>query len=162
MVALSRGNIGQACDMRSFLAASLIPFLCAVACCLLLARPTEAFDLNKPVTEYTHTVWTHKDGLPSAFIYSIAQTQDGYLWLGTADGLVRFDGVRFVHWPSEMGHKVLLGAVPVCAACGSSGLRDVGLVLSFTDDCSDDGQVLFAGRETCGLPQFPVAAAEGF
>lgn len=88
----------------------------------MLTLPTDAFDFNKPVTEYTHTVWTHKDGLPSAFIYSIAQTQDGYLWLGTADGLVRFDGIRFVHWRSEMGHKVLLGAVhTVCAA------RDGGL-----------------------------------
>ena len=41
----------------------------------------EASDPNKPLTEYTHTVWTHKDGVPSAFIYAIVQTQDGYLWL---------------------------------------------------------------------------------
>jgi signal transduction histidine kinase/ligand-binding sensor domain-containing protein len=119
---VSGGNIGQVCDMRSSLKDSLIRSLCMAACWLVLALPTDALDSKKPVSEYTHTVWTHKDGLPSAFIYSIAQTQDGYLWLGTADGLVRFDGARFVHWRSEMGHKVLLGAVhSVCVA------RDGGL-----------------------------------
>ena len=108
--------------MRSFRATRLIPLLGAAACWLMLTLPTGAFDFDKPVSEYTHTVWTHKDGLPSAYINSMAQTRDGYLWLGTADGLVRFDGARFVHWRSEMGHKVLLGAVlTVCAA------RDGGL-----------------------------------
>jgi hypothetical protein len=38
-------------------------------------------DPNKPLTEYTHTVWIHKDGIPSAFIYAIAQTRDGPLAL---------------------------------------------------------------------------------
>ncbi len=84
--------------MRSFLAASLTRFFCAAVCWVLFALQSAAFDPTKPLTEYTHTVWTHKDGLPSAFIYSIAQTRDSYLWLATTDGLVRFDGVRFVHW----------------------------------------------------------------
>jgi len=79
-------------------------------------RAAEASDSNKPLTEYTHTVWTHKDGLPSAFIYSIAQAQDGYLWLATTDGLVRFDGARFVHWRPKTGHTELLGVVrSLCA-----------------------------------------------
>jgi ligand-binding sensor domain-containing protein len=126
--------------MRSFLAASLIPSLCAAACWLMLTLPTVAFDFNKPVTEYTHTVWTHKDGLPSAFIYSIAQTQDGYLWLGTADGLVRFDGVRFVHWRSEMGHKVLLGAVHTVCAAADGGLW-VGTASGMLGHIRGDGEV---------------------
>ncbi len=103
--------------MRSSLAASLIRFLCAAACCVPLALQAEASSSSKPLTEYTHTVWTHKDGIPSAFIYSIAQTQDGYLWLATTDGLVRFDGVRFVHWRPKTGHTALLGVVrSLCAA----------------------------------------------
>src|SRR3984893_14117550 len=97
--------------MRSFLAASLMRFFCAAACWVLLALQSGAADANKPLTEYTHTVWTHKDGLPSAFIYSIAQTEDGYLWLATTDGLVRFDGVRFVHWRPKTGYTELLGVV---------------------------------------------------
>ena len=36
-----------------------------------------------------------QQGLPNAWIYSIVQTHDGYLWLGTQTGLVKFDGVRF-------------------------------------------------------------------
>src|ERR1700687_4491211 len=89
---------------------------CMAACGVLLAVQSEASDSNKPLTEYTHTVWTHKDGIPSAFIYSIAQTRDGYLWLATTDGLVRFDGVRFVHWRPKTGHTALLGVVrSLCA-----------------------------------------------
>jgi ligand-binding sensor domain-containing protein/signal transduction histidine kinase len=103
--------------MRPFLAASLIRPFCTAACGVLLALPCEASDPNKPLSEYTHTVWTHKDGIPSAFIYSIAQTEDGYLWLATTDGLVRFDGVRFVHWRPKTGYTELLGVVrSLCAA----------------------------------------------
>jgi ligand-binding sensor domain-containing protein/signal transduction histidine kinase len=103
--------------MRSFRAAGLVRSLCAAACWALLALTSEASHPNKPLTEYTHTVWTHKDGIPSAFIYSIAQTRDGYLWLATKDGLVRFDGVRFLHWRPKTGHTALLGVVKsLCAA----------------------------------------------
>jgi signal transduction histidine kinase/ligand-binding sensor domain-containing protein len=49
-----------------------------------------------PLSDYVITSWTTKDGLPSDVIWSIAQDQEGYLWLGTSGGLVRFDGVRFV------------------------------------------------------------------
>jgi signal transduction histidine kinase/ligand-binding sensor domain-containing protein len=103
--------------MRSSLAGRLIRFFLAAACCAFPLLPAGAFASTKPLTEYTQTVWTHKDGLPSAFIYSMAQTQDGYLWLATADGLVQFDGVRFTHWRSKTGHRARLGAVlTLCAA----------------------------------------------
>ncbi|MBI3426521.1 MAG: hypothetical protein HY011_26640 [Acidobacteria bacterium] len=39
--------------------------------------------------------WTTADGLPQNAINAITQTRDGYLWLATNDGLVRFDGLRF-------------------------------------------------------------------
>jgi len=44
---------------------------------------------------YVQDVWTVKDGLPVNSINAIVQTRDGYIWLATYDGLVRFDGVRF-------------------------------------------------------------------
>src|SRR6202011_5944504 len=97
--------------MLSFPTVSLIRSFCVSACLALLTVRAGAFDSNKPLTEYTHTVWTHKDGIPSAFIYSIAQTRDGYLWLVTPVGLVRVDGVRFVHWRPTTGHTALLGIV---------------------------------------------------
>ena len=44
---------------------------------------------------YSRRVWQSADGLPEDFAQSLAQTPDGYLWIGTSGGLVRFDGVRF-------------------------------------------------------------------
>jgi len=45
---------------------------------------------------YSSRVWRTQDGLPNSRVRAITQTSDGYLWVGTAGGLVRFDGVRFV------------------------------------------------------------------
>jgi ligand-binding sensor domain-containing protein/signal transduction histidine kinase len=46
--------------------------------------------------EYSRRIWQSDDGLPQNRIQAITQTPDGYLWIGTSGGLVRFDGVRFV------------------------------------------------------------------
>ena len=54
-----------------------------------------ALDPAKALTQFTHSVWVMEDGLPQNSIRAIAQTADGYLWLATQAGLVRFDGVRF-------------------------------------------------------------------
>jgi ligand-binding sensor domain-containing protein/signal transduction histidine kinase len=45
--------------------------------------------------EYSHRVWRTEDGLPQNRVQAIAQTPDGYLWVGTSEGLARFDGSRF-------------------------------------------------------------------
>src|SRR5689334_9219234 len=42
-----------------------------------------------------------EDGLPSNVVRAIAQDGDGYLWVGTAEGVVRFDGHRFTGFPKE-------------------------------------------------------------
>lgn len=52
--------------------------------------------------DYHHTRWTVDDGAPAA-ILAMAQTTDGWLWLGTLDGLYRFDGVRFSRQPLPPG-----------------------------------------------------------
>src|SRR5262245_8916221 len=44
---------------------------------------------------YSHRVWRSVDGLPEDYAQALAQTPDGYLWIGTSGGLVRFDGTRF-------------------------------------------------------------------
>jgi signal transduction histidine kinase/ligand-binding sensor domain-containing protein len=51
--------------------------------------------------QYTLSSWTESDGLPATAIRAIAQDHDGYLWLGTRAGLVRFDGVQFVIWEDD-------------------------------------------------------------
>ena len=51
--------------------------------------------------EYSHRIWRVEDGLPQNRIQAIAQTPDGYLWIGTSGGLARFDGVRFTNFASS-------------------------------------------------------------
>jgi ligand-binding sensor domain-containing protein len=43
----------------------------------------------------TRTIWTQAQGLTQDTIRAIAQTRDGYLWVGTSEGLARFDGYEF-------------------------------------------------------------------
>ena len=55
----------------------------------------QALDPHKAITQYIHTVWGADNGLPTGNSMVIAQTGDGYLWIGTFNGLFRFDGVTF-------------------------------------------------------------------
>src|SRR5215472_14219451 len=57
-----------------------------------------ALDPKLDVSQYAHTAWKIRDGFTKGRITSIAQTPDGYLWLGTELGLLRFDGVRAIPW----------------------------------------------------------------
>jgi ligand-binding sensor domain-containing protein/signal transduction histidine kinase len=67
---------------------------------MLLAWCPGALALNPAldISQYAQTSWKIRDGFTKGAIRGIAQTPDGYLWLGTEFGLVRFDGVRPVSW----------------------------------------------------------------
>ncbi len=52
-------------------------------------------DPNRAITQYGLDLWQKRDGLPQRSVSAIARTRDGYLWLGTEEGLVRFDGSKF-------------------------------------------------------------------
>ncbi|HLP48873.1 MAG TPA: two-component regulator propeller domain-containing protein, partial [Candidatus Kapabacteria bacterium] len=52
-------------------------------------------DPGKQITQYIHDAWGIEQGLPQNSVSSVIQTGDGYLWLGTEEGLVRFDGSHF-------------------------------------------------------------------
>jgi len=67
------------------------------AACVVIAAAARAgaLDPQKDISQYIQTVWTTDAGLPQTSIYTIAQTGDGYLWVGTESGLARFDGLRF-------------------------------------------------------------------
>jgi ligand-binding sensor domain-containing protein len=69
--------------------------LAAVLAAFLAAASIRALNPEIPLARYGHDVWTSDSGLPQNSVTAIVQTHDGYLWLGTQEGLVRFDGVRF-------------------------------------------------------------------
>lgn len=62
---------------------------------LLFCKAAYALNPNKEITQYSREVWRKEAGLPSGSILSIMQSRQGYLWFGTFNGLVRFDGVAF-------------------------------------------------------------------
>ena len=69
----------------------------------LCARDALALDPRKSLTQYSRMVWTQEHGLPQDTVRTIAQTNDGYLWLGTDEGLARFDGYEFVVFDKANG-----------------------------------------------------------
>lgn len=71
---------------------------------LLAGQAVVGLDPSKQITQYVHDGWTTADGLPQNSVLAIAQTPDGYLWLGTEEGLSRFDGVRFVTFEKRALH----------------------------------------------------------
>ena len=72
-------------------------------CIAALASSALALNPRKALTQYTRVAWTQAQGLPQDTIRAIAQTADGYLWLGTDEGLARFDGYDFVTFTKDSG-----------------------------------------------------------
>jgi signal transduction histidine kinase/ligand-binding sensor domain-containing protein len=66
-------------------------------------QPASALNPRRALTQYTRTVWTQEHGLPQDTVRAIAQTKDGYLWIGTDEGLAQFDGYDFVVFNKENG-----------------------------------------------------------
>ncbi len=74
---------------------------------LLLGCPLVlALDPSLEVSQYGHTAWTARDGFSVGAIFAMAQTPDGYLWLGSEFGLYRFDGVHAVPWQPPAGQHL--------------------------------------------------------
>lgn len=65
--------------------------VCQVACIYAQAPPEQSVN----PADYVHTMWGTNEGLPQNTVNAIQQTRDGYIWLGTGGGLVRFDGLAF-------------------------------------------------------------------
>ncbi|MDI3288019.1 two-component regulator propeller domain-containing protein [Polyangium sp. 15x6] len=89
------------------------------------SQPAPALDLYQRLDEMHHTAWTGKDGLTGK-PDSLAQTADGYLWIGTSNGLYRFDGVAFERYQPEAG------ALPAASVNALLATRDGGLWVGYT------------------------------
>jgi signal transduction histidine kinase/ligand-binding sensor domain-containing protein len=92
--------------------------------------------------QYRIDQWTADDGLPQNSVFGIVQTQDGYLWLATVDGLARFDGARFTIFNKS----------------NSPGIINNRFVNLFEDGRGD----LWAGTEESGIVRFSGGRFEHF
>jgi signal transduction histidine kinase/ligand-binding sensor domain-containing protein len=72
--------------------------VCVFLLSMLVPISAQALDPNLKISQYAHTAWLIQDGYLSGAARAIAQTADGYLWIGTESGLFRFDGARFQPW----------------------------------------------------------------
>jgi signal transduction histidine kinase/ligand-binding sensor domain-containing protein/DNA-binding response OmpR family regulator/HPt (histidine-containing phosphotransfer) domain-containing protein len=96
---MSYKRISAGRSRRAFLPRASVA---AAAVSLLLAfSRASALDPDMLLTQYVQNAWQIENGLPQNTVESIARTPDGYLWLATQEGLVRFDGVRFVVFDRE-------------------------------------------------------------
>src|SRR5262245_13990928 len=63
-----------------------------------------ALDPHHHITQFGHSAWRAQDGFGKPI--AVTQTADGYIWIATHDGLVRFDGVKFRPWPPPPGESL--------------------------------------------------------
>jgi PAS domain S-box-containing protein len=101
-----------------------------LSCLVLFCFPhtLNALDTNRQISQYGHSAWRIEDGVFTGTPNAIAQTTDGYLWIGTQTGLTRFDGVRFASWAPPEG-KVL----PASRINSLLGARDGSLWIGTTN-----------------------------
>lgn len=92
---------------------SVLRLACAALAALSSAWTTAAFGLDPSwrVTQYHREAWSRRQGLPQNSVLAIVQSREGYLWLGTQEGLARFDGVDFrtysVASSPQLGHNYI-------------------------------------------------------
>ena len=81
-----------------------------------------ALDPQRMIWQYSHDDWGEKRGFPGGSVSSIAQTPDGYLWIGTEKGLIRFDGLNFRVFQQATPELFTIGAVQGLAADAAGNL----------------------------------------
>jgi ligand-binding sensor domain-containing protein/signal transduction histidine kinase len=89
---------------------------------LICLEPAFALDPTVSTLRYLHTSWTQEEGASLPAVQALAQTSDGYLWLGTAQGLIRFDGMRFAPWEAKTGEELPGNNVRSLLASSQGGL----------------------------------------
>ncbi len=105
----------------------------------MMAVPqAHALDPHRALTQYGHQQWGPENGLPCYSILSVVQSSDGYLWLGTEEGLVRFDGLRAKVFDEisnpELGNSFTFVVAPDSLQPGSLLVGNYSGVFSFQGD----------------------------
>ena len=149
---MSRSGLARKLNLRV-----LSPFLLLLLC---WGGPSLALDPRRELAEYSRNVWLTENGLPQNTVHAVAQTRDGYLWIGTGEGLARFDGMNFTVFDKQntpelknndvhalMGDRV--GGLWLGTSAGLLRLAD-GKFSSFTTQeglAGDDVQAIYEDRE---------------
>ena len=94
---------------------------------LLMDSAAYGIDPNRAMSQYIHDRWGTEQGFPRGPVYAIAQTADGYLWIGTGAGLVRFDGLSFQLVKDDSG------AFTIASVLGLSADNDGSLWIRLQD-----------------------------
>ena len=125
----------------------------ALVLLLTVLLPVHGLDPRKSLTQYSSTLWGQQHGLPQDTIRAIAQTPDGYLWVGTDEGLARFDGYEFVVY--NQGNNNLPGNSITALASAADGSLWIGTSKGIAQ--LRDGQVRSLTTKD-GLAEGPVSS----
>lgn len=80
-----------------------------------------ALDRDRNISQFHYSFWSEKDGAPGD-VSALAQTKDGYLWIGSARGLFRFDGVKFEEYKPQSGVDLPSHSISSLMATSDGGL----------------------------------------
>jgi signal transduction histidine kinase len=128
-----------------------------VAIALLASMPAWGLDPDVNLNNYHRQTWGGKDGAP-ANISSIAQSDDGWMWVGTDYGLYRFDGLRFERYQSPSGRQ-LRGVRITTMAAGPNGDLWVGYLDGGVDLLRNGKMVALPAASATLSPVYDIEAA---
>jgi signal transduction histidine kinase/ligand-binding sensor domain-containing protein len=120
------------------------------------AQSALALDAKVPLSEYHHDIWTGKDGAPGE-VAAMAQTADGWLWIGSSNGLYRFDGVRFRRFEALSGE-----VAPKRPITALTALRNGDLLIGYIYgglSLLHDGHISHFPSKVGQVPMSPVLSA---
>jgi signal transduction histidine kinase/ligand-binding sensor domain-containing protein len=151
------GNIATA--VRRAILVGLFPL------CLSALQP------GRQVSQFGHAAWRMQDGFFSGVPSAIAQTNDGYLWIGGGSGLTRFDGVRFVAWTTPPAARLPSlnvislrgtsdGSLWIGLMPGLARLKD-GVVTAYPDLHGRTGEIIEDSHGSIWLCRDRVPAGAG-
>lgn len=95
---------------------------------IVMAPTAHAIDPHTRLTQYGHTAWRVRDGYFSGAPNAISQTIEGYIWIGTGAGLVRFDGSKFQEFHASHGNDLDSNYI-LSLAAGNDGSLFVGTAI---------------------------------
>jgi ligand-binding sensor domain-containing protein len=125
-------------------------WLVAAIAVLCLTSPVSALNPTKSMSQYVHDTWGPERGFAGGAVFAICQSKDGYLWIGTEKGLVRFDGSDFTLMQRPIPGSPQIGAVRGLVADSEGNLwirLDGPHLLRYRDGKFEDAMVHFGLQE---------------